>query len=359
MTNSAKPVTKNWLFWLGLALGFLLFLYLIRSILLPFVLGIFTAYFLDPAADKLEKWGLSRGLAVLVITVSFFLGVTLAALLIAPIIINQLSGLLSALPDYLLTFEQRYETRLTQWLGALPGEYIERVKAGVANFSGVMVGMLGNFATGIFQSGMLIVNLLSLMLITPVVAFYLLRDWDKITARLDNLLPRPYAPTIREQLAIIDATIAGFVRGQLNVCLLLGAFYAIGLSLVGLKFGILIGLVTGLLVIFPYVGMILGMGTALAIAFFQFDNSLDIGLVVVVFALGQIIEGYFVTPKLVGEKVGLHPVWIIFGMLAGAALFGFVGVLLAVPITAVIGVLVRFALWHYLQSSYYHGEAPH
>jgi predicted PurR-regulated permease PerM len=354
----SNGAAKRPLFWLSIGVLFFIFLFLIRSILLPFVLGIFTAYFLDPAADRLEKAGLSRGASTLVITACFFLGILLISVLIAPVLASQLSGLIAAMPEYASEFEKRLEPQMTSWLGNLPMVDMNSLKDTVSNFSGVMVKFVGGFIAGVFMSGMAFVNLLSLVLITPVVAFYLLRDWDNMTLRIDNLLPRAHAHTIRTQMLIIDRTLAGFVRGQLNVCLLLAAYYAIGLSLVGLKFGIVIGIVTGFLVIFPYVGLGLGTLVGLGVAFFQFQGYSQVAVVLAVFVSGQVIEANFVTPKLVGEKVGLHPVWIIFGMLSGAALFGFVGILLAVPITAVVGVLIRFALQTYLSSDYYQGERP-
>lgn len=351
------PLGKRWLFWLVFAVALFVFLFLIRSILLPFVLGVFTAYFLDPAADRLERMGLARGISTLLITVAFFMAVVLVSITVIPIITTQLAGLITAIPGYVADFERQYADQLSERLGGLKLIDMNQVRDTTSNISGVLIKLIGNFLTGILHSGMAVVHVLSLVLITPIVAFYLLRDWDRITARLDGYLPRNEADTIREQLAIIDRTLAGFLRGQLNVCLILGTFYAVGLSLVGLKFGILIGLATGFLVIFPYVGLMLGMLTGLSVAFFQFDTIQPVFTVFGVFVLGQIMEGYFITPKLVGEKVGLHPVWIIFGMLSGAALFGFVGILLAVPVTAVIGVLIRFALQHYLNSHYYQGSS--
>lgn len=341
-----------------MALVFLVFLYLIRAILLPFVLGVFTAYFLNPANHRLQHYGLSRNLATIALTAVFFLGFFALGLLIVPLITHQLSDLLAALPDYTYQFEEKYGATLSQWAGTLGGEPMENIKSIAANISDVMIKFVGEFIANLFQSGMAIVNLLSLILITPVVAFYLLRDWDELIARLDRLLPRATADTIRQQLAIIDDTLAGFVRGQVNVCLILATYYAIGLSLIGLKFGIVIGVVTGLLVILPYVGFAFGCAVALTTAFFQFDATAGIVLVAALFGAGQVLESYFLTPKLVGERVGLHPVWIIFGMLSGAALFGFVGVLLAVPATAVIGVWIRFATTRYLHSSYYLGTPP-
>jgi predicted PurR-regulated permease PerM len=212
-----------------------------------------------------------------------------------------------------------------------------------------------NLLGQVISGGVAIANLISLLVITPVVAFYLLRDWDRIVARVDTWLPRGHAGAIREQAREIDRTLAGFLRGQGTVCLILGVFYAIGLTLAGLDFGLVVGLVAGLLSFIPYVGAIVGLVLSVGLALVQFDDWLRIAVVAGIFFVGQAVEGNFLTPKLVGESVGLHPVWIIFGLLAGGALFGFVGVLLAVPAAAVIGVGVRFALGRYMQSPYYHG----
>ncbi len=343
-------------FWLTIGILFFVFLYLIRSILLPFILGALIAYFLDPAADRLEKLKFSRNLATVTITLSFFTVLVVLSLLIIPTIASQLSGLIADMPGYFTSLEGKYEQEISAWMGTLPESYMESIKNSISNFSGFMIKFVGDMAGGIFQSGMAAINILSLVLITPVVAFYLLRDWDIITFKIYNLLPRKHEKIIRQQLSLIDDTLAGFIRGQINVCMLLGAFYAIGLSIVGLKFGILIGIGTGLLVILPYVGLIFGMLVGLTIAFFQFGTWDGVLQVLAVFVIGQVIEGNFVTPKLVGEKVGLHPVWVIFGLLAGAALFGFAGVLIAVPVTAVIGVLIRFTIANYLKSDYYNAD---
>jgi predicted PurR-regulated permease PerM len=326
--------------------------------LLPFVLGIFAAYFLDPAADRMEKAGFSRRLSTLIITVSFFLFLIFLSILIVPVLASQFSGLLAALPKFLSEFDHKYAPEVTRWVGSIPLLDVGSIKSAAANFSGIVVKIAGEFLAGIFQSGVTVVNLVSLILITPVVTYYLLQDWDRLVARLDVLLPRSSADTIRAQLAIIDRTLAGFVRGQLNVCLLLSAYYALLLSLLGLKFSIVIGISTGMLVIFPYVGWLLGTVIGVGVAFFQFSDYANVGAILGVFIAGMIIEGYLLTPKLVGEKVGLHPIWIIFGLLAGGALFGLLGVLLAVPVSAVIGVLLRYATQRYLQSSYYQGDRP-
>lgn len=359
MTEIDRKTANNnkiWLFWLTIWILFFVFIYLIRGILLPFILGALIAYFLDPAADKLEKYKISRSLATAIITLSFFTILALVSLMIIPTILSQLSDFIKDFPTYFAAAETKYEEKIYGWLGTLPADYVESIKTAANNLSGVMLKLVGDMVSSLFQSGMVIINVLSLILITPVIAFYLLRDWDVITAEFYALLPRKHEQTIREQMAIIDATLAGFIRGQINVCLFLGAFYAIGLTMVGLKFGFLIGIVTGILVILPYVGLLFSMAIGLTIAFFQFGTFQGMLPVLTVFVVGQIIEGNFITPKLVGEKVGLHPTWIIFGLLAGAALFGFVGVLIAVPVTAVLGVLIRFSISRYLNSKYYNGD---
>jgi len=342
-------------FWAG---GFILFLYflsLISDILLPFVVGFLTAYFLDPAADKLEDVGFSRTASTGIITISFFLIISLILAILAPFLYDQVMTLARALPDYAKALKEMVLPQLDRMEAWISPEQVQEIRNTLENFSGKIVGLSGDILSNAWHSGLVMINLISLIFISPVVAFYLLRDWDKIVAKVDSWLPRPQAVVIREQLRLIDGTLAGYIRGQSNVCLLLGLFYATGLLLVGLNFGLLIGLVTGLLAFIPYVGLLIGMTTALAVAFFQFGDVFHIGLVLGIFIIGQVLEGNFVTPYLVGNKVGLHPVWIIFGLLAGGSLFGFTGILVAVPVTAIIGVLVRFALSRYMESPLYHG----
>ncbi len=358
MQNQSADATavKSWRFWLLMAALFLLFLYMIKAILLPFVVGMMVAYFLDPAADRLEKWGCSRNSATVIITLGFFTLLVLLLLLVLPVLSGQIAGLLAELPSYLENLRLAVEPQLKLLLahfgqeGALPLEEI------INNTSGSLVQMGGRLLSGMLASGLALVNLASLFVLTPVVAFYLLRDWDRLVEKVDRMLPRAHAETIREQFRRIDETLAGFVRGQVNVMLILGIFYAIALSLAGLKFSLLVGLLAGMLIIIPYAGTMVSGLLALGIAYVQFDDITRVLVVLAIFVVGQVMEGYVLTPKLVGEKVGLHPVWVIFGMLAGAVLFGFVGILLAVPVTAVIAVLVRFAIQEYMRSSLYQGE---
>jgi predicted PurR-regulated permease PerM len=218
------------------------------------------------------------------------------------------------------------------------------------------IGWLGRGVGDVARGGIAIANLLSLIFITPVVTFYMLRDWDRLIAHIDSLLPREYAATVREQAKAIDHTLAGFARGQASVCLVLAAYYASGLMLVGLPFGLVVGLAAGLLTFIPYLGAATGFVVGMAIALANFDSWTAIIAVAIVFAIGQVIESNVLTPRLVGNRVGLHPVWVIFALLAGGALFGFVGILLAVPSAAAIGVLVRFATGRYMESPVYLGR---
>jgi predicted PurR-regulated permease PerM len=351
-------VTKGRKYWIWLAVLAIAIslIVLVSSILLPFVAGMAVAYFLDPLADKLEDWGLSRTLATIVITVSFFAAVILALVLILPLLQSQIVGFFQNIPTLIENFEAWLAPLKETLSERIPTEKLEELSKASKSYGGTIVKWLGEFLSGLWQGGLALFNALSLILITPVVSFYLLRDWDKIVSKVDSWLPREFAPAIRTVLKDIDVTIAGFVRGQGTVCLFLAVFYGIGLTAVGLNFGLVVGITTGLISFIPYFGMLIGLATALAIAVVQFSEWLPVVLVLVVFGLGQVIESIFLTPKLVGEKVGLHAVWVIFALMAGGALVGFTGVLLAVPVAATIGVLVRFFLNQYLAGPLYSGN---
>ncbi len=344
---------RNLNFWLAIVAVFIVFFSLVHNILLPFVLGMATAYFLDPAADRLQRLGLSRGISTLLITTSFFSLIIMVLVVAVPVMAAQFSALVDAIPSYIMQFERNVLPVLERKMRMFSPALMQEVKTTLTSSSWVIARTVAEFFGNALTSGVAFVNIISLVLITPIVAFYLLRDWDKITRHVDALIPLSHKQTVCEQLALINQTLAGFVRGQLNVCVLLGLYYATMLSLVGVNFGFVIGLATGFLVIFPYVGLLVGMLVGLVVTFFQFNDWAPVLIVLSIFISGQIIEGNFVTPKLVGDKVGLHPVWIIFAMLAGATLFGFVGVLLAVPVAAVLGVLIRFAVVRYQQSAYF------
>ena len=343
-------------FWLAGLAAVVVVLVLFRSILLPFIAGLLVAYFLDPVVDRVEAAGLGRTFATSLITALFF--AFTAALLVAlfPLLRDQLVGFLESLPELARRLEESIGPALGSVFRDVTGAELDSVQLTAKGFAGTAVAWFAKVLGGIWSGGLALFNLISLVFITPVIAFYLLRDWDHLVGHVDGWLPRRHAETVREQLGLIDSALAGFLRGQATVCLVLGAFYAVGLTLVGLDFGIVIGLLGGLLAFIPYVGTILTLATAAGFAFMQFwPDPLPIVLVLVVFVLGQLAEGMFLTPKLVGGRVGLHPVWVIFALLAGGALLGFLGVLIAVPVAAIVGVLARFALGRYLEGPFYRG----
>ena len=342
-----------WLVVLVIAISLIVF---VSGVLLPFVAGMAVAYFLDPLGDKLESWGLSRSLSTVIITVSFFIAVIALLILIFPLIQGQIIGFAQKVPSMIESFEAWLAPLKETLSERIPSEKLQELSDVSKSYGTTIVKWLGSLLGGIWKGGLALFNVLSLILITPVVSYYLLRDWDKIVAKVDSWLPRDYAPAIRSVVKDIDITIAGFVRGQGTVCLFLAVFYGVGLTIVGLDFGLVVGITTGLISFIPYFGMLVGMATALAIAIVQFGEVVPVVLVLIVFGAGQIIESMFLTPKLVGEKVGLHAVWVIFALMVGGATVGFTGVLLAVPVAATIGVLVRFFLAQYLASPLYSGS---
>lgn len=343
-------------FWLLFLAGFLILIYVLRDVLLPFVAGMAVAYLLDPVADRLERMKLSRPLATTIVVLAFFVVTIGLMLLLLPMLQTQVEQFAKAVPNYVSIIRERVGPTIQELLSGFDEESAVNKLPDIA---GNALTWIGNIFGKLLSGGAWLANVLSILVITPIVSFYLLRDWDKMVATIDSWLPREQAPTIREQMAAIDRTLAAFVRGQGTVCLILGVFYAIGLSLAGLDFGLVIGLFAGLISFVPFVGSTLGAILSVGLAAAQFDSWQPVAIIAGIFLAGQLIEGNFLTPNLVGDAVGLHPVWVIFALLAGGALFGFLGVLLAVPVAAVIGVLTRFALEHYLASPLHlHGIPP-
>lgn len=340
-------------FWLIGTVVLVAALYLLRDILLPFVAGMAVAYFLDPLADRLERGGLSRMMATTFITALFFVLLVVLLVLLVPVLQSQISAFISEIPDYLETAVEMVTPLVESAQRAFTQEELRELQTQISEFTGTIASWLAGMLRGLLSGGVALFNLLSLVFITPVVAFYLLRDWDKMVAKIDEWLPRRHAEVIRAQLREIDRTLSGFVRGQATVCLILGAFYAIALTIAGLNLGLFVGFLSGLISFIPYLGSITGFVLGVVLAYAQTGDWLLPVIVAAVFLIGQAVEGNFLTPKLVGDRVGLHPVWVIFALLAGASLFGFVGILLAVPVAAVIGVLTRFALERYMASPLY------
>jgi predicted PurR-regulated permease PerM len=349
-------------FWILTALFLALFLYLFSGILLPFVAGMVLAYFLDPVADRLQRLGLSRFWATIVILFAFIVVLTVALIIVVPIVASQLTGFIGQLPQYLSQLQDLLTSVDPQWLERTFGVDTAALRQGLNSLLSQGVGLITTIFESIWASGMALFNIASLFVVTPVVAFYMLLDWDRMVAKVDSWVPREHVATVRAIAADINTATAGFVRGQGTLCLVLGAYYAIGLTATGLNFGILIGLFVGLISFIPYVGSLVGLVLAVGVAVVQFwPDYFMIGAVALVFFVGQFIEGNILQPRLVGHSVGLHPVWLMFALLAFGALFGFVGLLVAVPASAAIAVLVRFALSRYLQSPLYtgrQGQAP-
>ncbi len=347
----ALPVREQMQYWGLAAAVFLALLWLLSDVILPFVLGAAIAYLLDPIADRLERLGLSRALATGVITALSILIFVLLALLIIPTLVDQATGLIEAAPQIATNLQSFVTERFPEI-----GDANSTVRQSLVTLAETFQARGAELLNRVIASFSGIVNAIVLFVIVPVVAFYLLLDWDNIVARVDGLLPRDHAPTIRHLAREIDRTLAGFVRGQGTVCLLLGIYYAVLLAVVGLQFGLVIGFIAGALTFIPYVGALVGGVLAIGLALFQFWG--DWWWIVAVWAIfqsGQFIEGNILTPKLVGSSVGLHPVWLIFALSAFGALFGFVGLLVAVPVAAVLGVLARFGTEKYRESRLYQG----
>lgn len=353
-------MTAGWraAFWLVGAAVFVALLFLLSPILLPFVAGMGVAYFLDPVADRIERWGAPRWLAATILTIGFVLLVVAAILIVVPLLQAQIAAFLERLPQYLDLARQRVDELLPMVKSQLSNEDMESLRDTAGGLAKNASGWIGTALGGLLSGGLAILNIVSLMLITPVVAFYLLRDWDLIVRRVDECLPRRSAPTIRSLAREIDDRLSGFVRGQALVCLILGIFYATALTLAGLDFGLVVGLAAGAVTFIPYFGAALGMVLSVGIALAQFDAWQDVALIAAIFFVGQALEGNVITPKLVGERVGLHPVWMIFALLAGGTLFGFTGVLIAVPVAAILGVVARHFIARYRESDLYRGSAP-
>ncbi len=355
---SGSLLKRQIFFWLAFLVGFIAFLYVFSSILLPFLAGMAIAYFLDPVADRLERLGLSRTMATLVILIGFIVLIALSLMVVIPVLVGQFTDFGQRLPEYV---DKLRSFVVDAQNSMLPGWVKSQIGNIKNNFSGIMsegVTFLTGLFSQIWNSGKAIVDVISLLIVTPVVAFYILLDWDHMVAKVDRWIPRDYVGSVRQIAREIDQAVAGFIRGQGSLCLILGVYYAAGLSLVGLNFGLLIGLFSGMISFIPYVGSMLGLVLSVGVALVQFGaDPVWVGLVLAVFFSGQFMEGNILQPKLVGQSVGLHPVWLMFALFAFGALFGFVGLLVAVPAAAAIGVLVRFALNRYLESDLYFGRA--
>ena len=350
-------IKRHVLFWLAAILLLFGAFALLREVLLPFVTGTAIAYFLNPIADRLQRIGLGRMAAAALIVLLGGVAVTAALVLLVPFVANQARTLALTMPD---DFERARAT-LDAWLHVRLGERFPMVKSGIdralADLAQNWSTMLATVAGALWKQGMALLNVLSLVLVTPVVVFYLLVDWHPMLAKIDGWLPREHAPTIRRLAFEINGRIAAFFRGQGTICLILGALYATALTMAGVPYGLLIGLATGALAFIPYVGWAVGLLAALTASLIQApQDALALAKVGGIYGAGMALDSALLSPWIVGAKVGLHPVWLMFALFVFSYLFGFVGILVAVPVAAGVAVLVRFALERYLESDIYQGE---
>ncbi len=349
----ALPVKDQAKYW-GVAITVLLVtLWFLGDVILPFILGGAIAYLLDPVADRLQRLGLSRIVSVAVITLAAALIFILLILLVIPTLIQETTALIDTAPDLFNQLQTFLTERFPQLLDA-----DSTIRQQLITIGETIQSKGGDVVNGLVSSALGLINVAILLVVVPVVAFYLLLDWDNMTAKIDGMLPRDHVDVVRKLATQIDNTLASFIRGQGTVCLILGSYYAIALMLAGLNFGLVVGFIAGLISFIPYVGALVGGVLAIGLALFQFwDAPLYIGLVAGIFALGQFFEGNILTPKLVGGSIGLHPVWLLFALSVFGSLFGFVGMLVAVPVAAVMGVLIRYGIEQYKDSLLYRGQS--
>jgi len=346
------PVRQQALFWGATAAIFFLLLWGLGNVILPFIVGSAIAYFLDPVADRIERWGLSRTAATVIISVVALLGFILLAMVVIPLLARQLAQLINDAPTILNQLQ-------TYIVGFFPDtlEADSVFRDTMTALGRAIQARGGELASSLLSSAISVINWIVFLVVVPVVAFYMLLDWDHMVARIDEALPLEHRETVREIARDIDKVLAGFVRGQVLVCAIMGVYYSTGLILAGLQFGLIVGAIAGFVTFIPYVGALIGGALALGLALYQFwGDWLHVGAVAIIFAIGQFTEGNIITPRLVGKSVGLHPVWLLFALSAMGTLFGFVGMLVAVPVAASIGVLMRFMMGRYRASVYYRGN---
>ena len=348
------------LVWIGIFVAAILLLWLFRSILLPFVIGLALAYLLNPVVALLGRFRIDRAwgsMLALVLATAIVVGLFLA---LVPLVAQQGAGLVARLPTYIRELQallQEWAPQLSAWLGP---ERVAQLEASLADLLGRGVELTAALTAQLAQGGINILTTIAVLFIAPVVAYYLLVDWDGMVRKADELLPRPQQAEIRGILRDIDGAMAGVIRGQGGVILVLCAYYGTSLTLAGLNFGLAIGLVGGLLSFIPYVGFLVGFTLSMTVALVQFwpDQWVFILIVFGIYIVGQFLEANILYPKLVGQSININPVWLMFALFAFGLLFGFVGLLLAVPLAAIAGVLTRYAIAKYQASSLYLGVDP-
>jgi predicted PurR-regulated permease PerM len=345
------------LFWLGLLLLLLLALGLVQSILMPFATGFALAYVLAPGVARLEHMGVRRSLASLCVLAVFLLALALVLVILVPLIQVQVVQLIGRVPTLVRMLQDQLGQLILLLQQHLPAEDVAKVRDMVGAKLAEILTWLAGLVQGVITSSFAILNIVSLVVVTPIVTFFLLRDWERMVAQIDSYLPRQSLETVRGQARLVSDTLVAFIHGQALICLILAVYYGTALTLAGLTAGFALGLLIGVLGIIPMLGVATGFVLAVGLAASQYGTWTEVSVVAAIFVVGQLAEANLLTPKLLGDRIHLHPVWVIFALFAGGTLFGFVGVLIAVPAAAVLGVLARFALSRYRRSSLYDARA--
>lgn len=332
-------------------------IYGIRDILFPFILSFILAYLLNPISEKLVSKTKMPTLAPAIVVITGVLLILLSLMLLVPILQTQIVSFAEKVPSVASALWQKTVPFLSKLSGYMDEGYLDTLQQNLSGKSTVILREIGKAMMSLFSGGILLFDFVTFVIITPVITYYLLADWNKITACIENLFPRPYVKQIHKYLKQIDVLLSAFVRGQAMVCLFLALFYGFGLTFIGLNLGFAVGFLAGLFSFVPYMGTITGFVLSLLLGVTQGASWPLFMAIIAVFAVGQFIEGYILTPKLVGDKVGLHPAWIIFALFAGGTLFGFMGVLLAIPLFTILKVIGQGVLEAYQKTVFYKGKA--
>lgn len=343
------------LFWIGIMVFLVIFLVVFSDILLPFAAGLVLAYFLNPVVEFFEGIGVSRLWATVIIVLVAVVAFVLTLIILVPVLSEQLFGFIRNVPNYFSRLQSLFADHDAKWLQEYTGIDVSSLQGSLNSLINQAAELMKSILPSLWNSGKALMNMATLFVVAPVVAFYMLLDWDRMVTSIDSWIPRNHLETIRSIFRQMNRAVAGFIRGQGTVCLVLGCYYSVLLTIGGLNFGLLIGFFIGLITFIPYIGSAIGFVLAVGLACMQYwpDKWPWIVVIACIFFVGQFLEGYILQPKLVGSSVGLHPVWLMFALFAFGSLFGFTGMLIAVPAAAAIGVLVRFALHSYLASSLY------
>jgi predicted PurR-regulated permease PerM len=357
--NHALSHSRNQIiFWaVTLALIFL-FVWIFKGILLPFVLGMIIAYLLDPAVKAMRRRNIPRWAAALLILGAFGLVMIVLILLLLPVAYKEVMQLVETMPHYIDRATQMVHDS-SNWLQKrFRGSDFTNIQDALQNNISTAMQAGGGLVLTLATGGWALINIIYTAVLTPIIAFLMMNDWPRMKRWLDDMVPRGSHETVGELWHEIDAKLSGFIRGQLTVCFLLGMSYAIALTIAGLNFGFLIGLMIGVMTIIPLVGSTTGLLIALTVGWFQTNELSYLAIIGGIFFMGQFVEGNILTPRVMGKSVGMHSLWVLFALMAGGALFGIVGMLMAVPVTAVVGVLMGYTIRRYKQSAFYNPPVP-